>query len=31
MAVVDFSSVAYDGREDKEIHGGVGKWLTRDG
>jgi len=31
MAVIDLSSVVYDGREGKKMHGKVGKWLTGDG
>jgi len=31
MAVVDFSSMVYDGREGKKIHGEVGKCLAGDG
>jgi len=31
MAIVNFSSVVYDGKEGKKINGEVGKWLARDG
>jgi len=31
MAVVDLSSIVYDGREGKKIHCKVGKWIAGDG
>jgi len=30
MAVVDLSSVVYDGRDGKKINGEVAKWLAED-